>query len=108
MNIRPTNIERKFDENVLLVTKTDLKGKITYANRGFMDIVSMSEKELVAAMDSYLTLLQAVPYSEDATLVNESAKDLLDNTLKLQRLSVENDNYGLFVGFLESIDIEAT
>ena len=57
----------------------------------------MSEKELVAAMDAYLTLLQAVPYSEDATLVNESAKDLLDNTLKLQRLSVENDNYGKLI-----------
>lgn len=49
MNIKPKNNERNFDENVLLVTKTDLKGKITYANRGFMDIVSMSEKELIGS-----------------------------------------------------------
>jgi len=49
MSITPKNSEQTFSENVLLVTKTDLKGKITYANRGFMDIVQMSEKELLGA-----------------------------------------------------------
>jgi len=49
MNITPTNIERTFDENVLLVTKTDTKGKITYANRAFMDIVNMNEDTLIGA-----------------------------------------------------------
>jgi PAS domain S-box-containing protein len=34
---------------MLLVTKTDLKGKITYANRGFMDIVQMDETLLIGA-----------------------------------------------------------
>lgn len=47
MNIQATNNERTFAADVLLVTKTNLKGIITYANRGFMDIVSMSEDELV-------------------------------------------------------------
>lgn len=47
MNIQPKNNERTFEKSVLLVTKTDLKGKITYANRAFMDIVAMSENELV-------------------------------------------------------------
>jgi len=49
MNITPRNSEKIFDKNVLLVTKTDLKGKITYANRAFMDIVSMDEDTLVGA-----------------------------------------------------------
>lgn len=49
MKITPKNNEKIFEKNVLLVTKTDLKGKITYANRAFMDIVGMSEDQLVGA-----------------------------------------------------------
>jgi PAS domain S-box-containing protein len=47
MNITPTNKEVTFDENTLLVTKTDTSGKITYANRAFIDIVKMQESELI-------------------------------------------------------------
>lgn len=47
MKIIPKNNEKSFDKDALLVTKTDLKGNITYANRAFMDIVGMSEDELV-------------------------------------------------------------
>ena len=47
MNITPKNNEKTFDNDVLLVTKTDLKGKITYANRAFMDIVEMDENVLI-------------------------------------------------------------
>ena len=49
MKITPKNSEKTFNSDVLLVTKTDLKGKITYANRGFMDIVDMDEETLVGA-----------------------------------------------------------
>lgn len=49
MKIIPKNNEKSFNEDVLLVTKTDLKGKITYANRGFMDIVDMREELLIGA-----------------------------------------------------------
>ena len=49
MKITPKEKEKTFEQNVLLVTKTDLKGKITYANRGFMQIVGMRESELIGA-----------------------------------------------------------
>lgn len=49
MKIVPKNSEKTFSENVLLVTKTDLQGKITYANRGFMNIVGMDEESLLGA-----------------------------------------------------------
>ena len=49
MQITPTNNEKIFKDNLLLVTKTDLKGHITYANRAFMDIVEMSEDTLIGA-----------------------------------------------------------
>ena len=47
MNISPTKIEQTFDSGVLLVTKTNLKGIITYANRSFTDIVQMKETDLI-------------------------------------------------------------
>jgi len=49
MNIQANSNETTFSENILLVTKTDLKGKITYANRAFMDIVKMDEAKLVGS-----------------------------------------------------------
>jgi PAS domain S-box-containing protein len=45
--IHPNNKQKTFDADILLVTKTDLKGIITYANRAFMKIVQMDENELV-------------------------------------------------------------
>ena len=47
MNATPKNNERKFNENELLVTKTDIKGVITYANQAFINIVGLTEEELV-------------------------------------------------------------
>ena len=49
MNIVPRQQEKSFDQNKLLVTKTDTKGKITYANRAFMNIVGMDEATLIGA-----------------------------------------------------------
>lgn len=49
MKIIPNNNEKTFSEHVLLVSKTDLKGRITYANRAFMDIVGMNENILIGA-----------------------------------------------------------
>ena len=54
MKITPSNNEKTFKENVLLVTKTDLKGKITYANRAFMQIVEMDEDELIGSAHSII------------------------------------------------------
>ncbi len=39
--------EHKFADDIILVSKTDLKGKITYANQEFIKIVGYSEKELI-------------------------------------------------------------
>lgn len=49
MKITPNNNEKTFSDNDLLVTKTDLKGNITYANRAFMQIVDMEEDTLIGA-----------------------------------------------------------
>ncbi|MET0028828.1 MAG: PAS domain-containing protein [Candidatus Thiodiazotropha sp.] len=46
-NVVPTNREILMDENDFIVSKTDLKGRITYANRVFMRIAGYSERELI-------------------------------------------------------------
>jgi PAS domain S-box-containing protein len=39
--------ERTFSKDIILVSKTDLQGKITYVNREFIDVCGYSEKELI-------------------------------------------------------------
>ncbi|MET0123306.1 MAG: PAS domain-containing protein [Candidatus Thiodiazotropha sp. 6PLUC9] len=46
-NVTPTNQEIVMDDNDFIVSKTDLKGRITYANRIFMSIAGYTEQELL-------------------------------------------------------------
>jgi len=41
--------ELRFDESLFIVSKTDLKGRITYANDLFIQICEFSEDELIGA-----------------------------------------------------------
>jgi PAS domain S-box-containing protein len=43
--IRPTGIERPWSADELIVTKTDLKGRITYANKVFLRLAQLTEAE---------------------------------------------------------------
>ncbi|NCO02478.1 MAG: PAS domain S-box protein [Epsilonproteobacteria bacterium] len=45
----PNSNEKHFRHDELLVTKTNLKGIITYANKSFINIVGMDEEELIGA-----------------------------------------------------------
>jgi PAS domain S-box-containing protein len=47
LNITPNNQQRSLGENDFIVSKTDSSGRITYANRIFMDIAGLSESELL-------------------------------------------------------------
>ncbi len=47
LNITPTNREVTFDKDSIIVSKTDLKGRLLYTNRKFMDISGFSEPELL-------------------------------------------------------------
>lgn len=46
-SIIPTNREHKLADNDFIVSKTDTKGRITYANRVFMEIAQYPESELL-------------------------------------------------------------
>ena len=49
-----TGNERFFDEDELIVSKTDTKGRITYANQVFVRISSYSEEELLGKAHSII------------------------------------------------------
>ncbi len=50
----PTGVERQLDKDAYIVSKTDTKGKITYANRAFMQLSGYSEKELLGVQHNIL------------------------------------------------------
>jgi len=54
VNIIDKGNELCFDENLFIVSKTDTKGNITYANDLFIEISGYTEKELIGAPHSIL------------------------------------------------------
>jgi PAS domain S-box-containing protein len=52
--VTATGIERHFDRDELIVTKTDVKGRITYANSVFCRIAGVSEREAMGAPHSII------------------------------------------------------
>lgn len=51
---QPTGVEKTFGDNEFIVSKTDLKGKITYGNDLFIRMSGYSEDELLGAPHNIL------------------------------------------------------
>jgi len=49
-----TGVERHFNPNDIIVSKTDLTGRITYANRVFCEIASITEAQVLGAPHSII------------------------------------------------------
>jgi PAS domain S-box-containing protein len=54
LTIQPTAVERTFEEDEIIVSKTDLRGIITYANRTFLDVALYKEEELLGQPHSII------------------------------------------------------
>lgn len=54
MDTSLTGVERTFDKNEIIVSKTNLKGHITYANRVFLRLASYDEKTVIGAPHSLI------------------------------------------------------
>lgn len=49
-----TGVERFFDHDDIIVSKTDLKGRITYANQVFLQVAGYTERELLGEPHSII------------------------------------------------------
>lgn len=49
-----TGVERHFDDNEIIVSKTDTKGRITYANDVFLRVAGYTEKEILGQPHSII------------------------------------------------------
>ncbi|MCK5828986.1 MAG: PAS domain-containing protein [Methylococcales bacterium] len=54
LNITPNNTQKKLGEHDFIVSKTDKSGRVTYANRIFMNIAGLSEKELLGVQHNII------------------------------------------------------
>jgi len=52
--VTPTGVERFFDKDNIIVSKTDLKGRITYVNKVFMGVAGYAERELLGQPHSII------------------------------------------------------
>ena len=49
VNMPVTNVEVQLQDSSMIVSKTDLKGQITFINRDFLEISGFTEQELMGA-----------------------------------------------------------
>ena len=54
IKIVPTNKEKLFGENEIIVSKTDLKRKMTYVNKVFLTVSEFTESELIGQPHSMI------------------------------------------------------
>ncbi len=53
-DIRPTGVERSFGQDELIVTKTDLRGRLTYCNDVFLRVSAYPEHEMLGQPHSVI------------------------------------------------------
>jgi glycerol-3-phosphate O-acyltransferase len=68
----------------------------------------LSEQQLLAQMDAYLSLLRQAPYSANVTLPADDAKGLLVHAQGLQKVQRQADEFGALVRFPEQDKILMT
>jgi len=58
---------------------------------------AMGKKELEKAVDDYLQLLKLSPYSELVSMPDATGEEIVDNTLKLGKMTVTEDSFGKII-----------
>ena len=97
--------ERIFSNDVILVSKTDLKGIITYANQEFIKIVGYSEKELIGQPHNLIR------HPDMPRIVFKLLWDTLKtgeeiNAYVINQCKDKSDYYWVFANVVASTDIK--
>jgi len=93
----PTQREIKLDAQDMIVSKTDLKGMITYANRTFVEVSGYKENELVGSPHNILRhpdMPKAIFY-----LMWESIKNGKNIMAVVKNLAKNGDHYWITTDF---------
>ena len=89
-----TGVERRFDPDEIIVTKTDLAGKMTYCNRTFLRMAGYSEAECLGTQHNLIR------HPEMPRAVFKLLWDTLDNGEEIfayvNNRSQNGDNYWVF------------
>ena len=100
--IQPTGVAREFGDGELIVTKTDLKGTLQYANRLFIDLAGYSEDELLGAPHSKIRHPE-MPRAVFA-LLWEAIQAGREIFAYVKNLSANGDHYWVFAHVTPSYD----
>lgn len=103
---KPTSHEKTLGENDFIVSKTDLKGLITYGNRIFINMSGYSERELLGAPHNILRHPD----------MPRAAFKLMWNTLEagqefnayVKNLAKDGSYYWVFANITPSLDARGT
>lgn len=109
VNVRaaePTGRERTFQADELLVTKTDLNGRITYANDTFLRIASYTESELMGQAHSVIRHPE-MPRCVFKMLWSsiQSGKEIFAYVVNLTK---EGDHYWVFAHVTPTFDLHGS
>ena len=100
--VQPTGRERSFDVDDIIVSKTDLKGHITYANRVFLKVAGFEEREVIGAPHSIIR------HPEMPRCVFKLLWDMLaagkEVFAYVNNLAKGGDNYWVFAHVTPSLD----
>jgi len=63
---------------------------------------ALSRNELILQLDFFLAIQQQAPYSDELTIPNQSGQQLLDEVIKLNKVTVAHDSFGDIISLSET------
>lgn len=103
MSVVPNGVEKPFPQGKTIVSKTDLKGSITYGNKLFIEMSGYSEEELIGAPHNIIRH-PAMP-----RLVFKLLWDMLQQKEEINayvvNLSKDGMHYWVFANVTPSFDV---
>ena len=101
--VTPTDREQVLDEDVILVSKTDTKGRITYGNRAFIRLSGYSESELLGAQHN-IVRHPDMPRGVFYLLWNTVARDQREIFAYVKNMAKDGRYYWVFANVTPSYD----
>lgn len=103
-SITPTAVERVMRDDDFIVSKTDLKGRITYGNRIFIEFSGYSEQELLGSQHNIIRhpdMPRAI-----FKLLWDSIQDRRECNAYVKNMARDGSYYWVFANVTPSLDLE--